>query len=300
MKKAFIVLALFAVATLSAQQVIPLYEGKIPGSKPSDIKEKVTNDGFYAISNVTEPTLTVYKPKKQSKQKSAVIICPGGGYWVLAAGHEGVDVAKAFNDMGVTAFILKYRLPNDAIMENKKDGPLQDVQQAFKVVRERAAEFGIDPDKTGIMGFSAGGHLAATASTQFGREVIANPKHTSLRPDFSILIYPVISFSDSLTHMGSRINLIGKDAPSGLVQQYSNELQVTKQTPPAFLVHAADDDAVPVGNSIAYYEALLKHGIYSEMLLYPHGNHGFGMNNPTTADKWMDNLKNWMTANKWL
>jgi len=286
--------------TLSAQQVVPLYNGAIPNSKPSSIVEKTTNDGFLAITNVTTPTLTVYKPKKQSAQKSAVIICPGGGYGMLAAGHEGIDVAKALNDMGITAFILKYRLPNDAIMTDKSIGPLQDVQRAFQLVRENAAKYNIDPSKLGIMGFSAGGHLAASASTQYKREVIENPKHTSFRPDFSILIYPVISFTDSLTHMGSRDNLVGKNPSQEVIRLYSNELQVTKDTPKAFLVHSADDGAVPVGNSIAYYEALFKNGIYGEMLLYPHGEHGYGMDNRTTADKWMDNLKNWLIAEKFL
>lgn len=300
MKKTYILFALFSIMNLSAQEVLPLYNGAIPNSKPSTLQEKITNDGFYCISNVTTPTLTVYKPKKQSPQKSAVIICPGGGYGVLAVGHEGADVAKAFNEMGITAFVLKYRLPNDAIMPDKTIGPLQDVQRAFQLVRENAAHYNIDPAKLGIMGFSAGGHLAASASTQYKREVIDNPKHTSFRPDFSVLIYPVISFTDKLTHMGSRENLIGKNASQELVNQYSNELLVTTDTPKAFLVHSADDGAVPVENTIVYYQALLKNKIYAEMHLYPLGGHGYGMNNPTTTEKWIDNLKSWLIANKWL
>ncbi|PZR19171.1 MAG: alpha/beta hydrolase [Flavobacterium psychrophilum] len=300
MKKTYILLILFAMMNLSAQEVLPLYNGAIPNSKPSDKKEKITNDGFYCISNVTTPTLTVYKPKKQSAQKSAVIICPGGGYGVLAVGHEGSDVAKAFNEMGITAFVLKYRLPGDDIMQDKAIGPLQDVQRAFQLVRENAAKWNVDPSKIGVMGFSAGGHLAATASTQYKREVIDNPKHTSFRPDFSILIYPVISFNDKLTHMGSRENLIGKNVSVGLISQYSNELLVTPDTPKAFLIHSADDGAVPVENSIVYYQALLKNKIYGEMHIYPLGGHGYGMNNPTTTEKWMENLKSWMIANQWL
>jgi acetyl esterase/lipase len=300
MKITFALLSLLCMLNLSAQEIVPLYKGAIPNSKPSENKEKTTNEGFLWTSNVSVPTLTVYKPKKQSPLKSAIVICPGGGYGGLAVGHEGKDIAIALNEMGITAFILKYRLPDDAIMTDKKIGPLQDVQRALQMVREGAKEWNIDPAKIGIMGFSAGGHLAATASTQYNNVVIDNPKHTSLRPDYSILLYPVISFTDALTHMGSRDNLIGKNPSQALIDKYSNELQVTKDTPAAFLVHAADDGAVPVGNSIAYYEALLKNGVYSEMLLYPHGEHGFGMNNPTTADKWMDNLKNWMIANKWL
>ena len=296
MKKILTLLIMLGTITINAQEIMHLYK-TIPNSKPSADKEKTVNS---IISRVSVPTLTVYKPAQPNAQRSAVIICPGGGYSILASGHEGADVAKALNNLGVTAFVLKYRLPNDTIMKDKSIGPLQDVQRAFQIVRERATEWNLDTSKIGVMGFSAGGHLAATASTQYNREVIDNPKHTSLRPDFSVLIYPVISFSDALTHMGSRDNLIGKNPPGATIAQYSNELQVTAQTPIAFLVHAADDTVVPVGNSINYYEALLKNGVLSEMLLYPHGGHGFGMNNKTTQDKWMDNLKNWMIANKFL
>jgi len=296
MKKILTLLIMLGTITINAQEIMPLYKA-IPNSKPSADKEKTVNS---IISRVSVPTLTVYKPAQPNAQRSAVIICPGGGYRILASGHEGADVAKALNNIGVTAFVLKYRLPNDTIMKDKSIGPLQDVQRAFQIVRERAAEWNLDIAKIGVMGFSAGGHLAATASTQYNREVIDNPKHISLRPDFSVLIYPVISFSDALTHMGSRDNLIGKNPSSATIAQYSNELQVTAQTPIAFLVHAADDTVVPVGNNINYYEALLKNGVLSEMLLYPHGGHGFGMNNKTTQDKWMDNLKNWMIANKFL
>ncbi|MEE1898286.1 alpha/beta hydrolase [Flavobacterium rakeshii] len=300
MKTAFILLAAVFTINVTAQQVIPLYKDSIPNSIPSKNKEKTVDNGFLITQDVSVPSLTVFKPQKQSDKKSAVIICPGGGYAFLATGHEGKDVAEALNKMGVTAFMLKYRLPNDTIMKDRKIAPLQDAQRAIQMVRENAAQWNIDPNKIGIMGFSAGGHLAATASTQFEREVIANPKHTSLRPDFSILLYPVISFTDSLTHMGSRINLIGKNPSKELIEQYSNELQVTGKTPPAFLVHAADDGLVPIGNSIAYYQALLKNGVLSEMLLYPHGEHGFGMINRSTNDRWMDNLKNWMKSGNFL
>ena len=244
--------------SMNAQTVLPLYEGVIPNSKPSANKEKSVTDaaGILRISKVSVPTLTMYTPKKQSKKRSAVIICPGGGYGILAASHEGTDVAKAFNEMGITAFVLKYRLPDDSIMVDKSIGPLQDAQRAIQLVRENAQQFNIDGTKIGIMGFSAGGHLAASASTRFTEQLIENPKQTSLRPDFSVLIYPVISFMDGITHKGSRMNLLGKIQPLESLQKFSNELQVTKQTPPAFLVHASDDLAVPDANSLSYYEAL--------------------------------------------
>lgn len=283
-----------------AQQEIPLYEGKIPNSKSAQNTEKSVNNGILIISEVSIPTLTAYKPKKQNLSKSAVIICPGGGYGILAAGHEGAAVALALNEMGVTAFVLKYRLPDDKIMVDKTIGPLQDAQRSIQYVRENSKKYNLDGTKIGIMGFSAGGHLAATASTLFKNEVIENKNHTSLRPDFSILLYPVISFSEDLAHKGTRENLLGNKISAATILHYSCELQVTAQTPPAFLVHASDDADVLVGNSIAYYEALQKNKIYSEMLLYPHGGHGFGMENTTTKDRWIENLKNWMLANNWL
>ncbi|MBL7740505.1 MAG: alpha/beta hydrolase [Chitinophagaceae bacterium] len=285
---------------LLSQEVIPLY-GKVPNSKPSpDKEERVVTDNMLRISRVSVPTLTMYASAVPGDKKTAIIICPGGGYARLAASHEGVDVAKVFNEWGITAFVLKYRLPDDTIMEDKSIGPLQDAQRALQLVRENAGKWNIDPSKTGIMGFSAGGHLAATASTHFNKAVIENNESISLRPDFSVLIYPVISFSDSLAHMGSRNNLVGKMASPEKIAEYSNELQVTQQTPPAFLVHAGDDRTVKVQNSIRYYESLLKNSIPAELHLYPKGGHGFGMNNKTTADKWMERLKNWLQSSGYL
>jgi acetyl esterase/lipase len=295
-----IVIHFFLADQLYAQQIILLYE-KVPNSKPSQDKEKtVVADGILRISKVSVPSMTIYKPAVQNDKKAAVIICPGGGYGILAASHEGSDVARLFNEWGIIAFVLKYRLPDDTIMEDKKIGPLQDAQRALQLVRQNAAAWNIDPAKIGIMGFSAGGHLAATASTHFNKAVIDNSANISLRPDFSILIYPVISLTDSLTHIGSRNSLIGKSPSWENIQEYSNEMQVTAQTPPAFLVHASDDKAVKPGNSIKYYEALLKNNVPAELHLYQKGGHGFGLNNKTTADKWMERLKNWMQNNSYL
>jgi acetyl esterase/lipase len=242
----------------------------------------------------------MYTPAVRNTKKAAVIICPGGGYSILAASHEGSDVAKVFTEWGLTAFVLKYRLPDDSIMVDKSIGPLQDAQRALQLVRQNAAAWDIDPARIGIMGFSAGGHLAATASTHFSNAVIDNPHDISLRPDFSILVYPVISFNDSIAHMGSRINLVGPSATPAQVRAFSNELQVNSQTPPAFMVHAADDKGVNVQNSLRYYQALLANQVLSEIHVYPRGGHGFGMNNKTTEDKWMDHLRNWLKSNGWL
>lgn len=283
-----------------AQLTIPLYD-KIPNSKPAVPKETAeTTNGILRIKNVSIPTITMYKAEHPSAKRSAVIICPGGGYGILAASHEGSDVAQVFNNWGITAFVLKYRLPDDSIMINKETGPLQDAQRALQLVRQNAKLWDIDPAKIGIMGFSAGGHLAATASTHFNKPVIDNPDNISLRPDFSLLIYPVISFTDSLTHMGSRNNLIGKNASPEKIKEYSNELLVNEQTPPAFLVHAIDDGAVKKGNSIQYYDALQRNKVPAEIQLYQQGGHGFGMNNKTTSDSWMERLKNWLLVNQYL
>ena len=295
-------LAMLGTHYLYAQEILPLYETSIPNSITSVNKEKsiLGKDGVLRISDVSVPTLTMYKPEKSLDQGTAVIICPGGGYKILAASHEGVDVAKEMNKWGITAFVLKYRIPNDTIMPDKAIGPLQDAQRAIQIVREHAVEWNINPTKIGIMGFSAGGHLAASASTMYKKALIPNPNNTSLRPDFSILIYPVISFMDSFTHKGSRLNLLGENPDLEMREKYSNELSVDSKTPPAFLVHASDDLSVPVQNSISYYQALLKFKIYSNMIIYPHGGHGFGMINKTTEDRYMPSLQHWLVAAKFL
>lgn len=284
-----------------AQQTIPLYPGTIPNSKiATDEEVSEQKDGITIVSKISKPTLSIFLPPKKKANGTAVIIFPGGGYWVNAISHEGTDVARKFNEMGVAAFVLKYRIPSDATMENREIGPLQDAQQAIKVVRQRAAEWRVDPNRIGIMGFSAGGHLASTAGTHFAKPVIPDGGGVSLRPDFMILIYPVISFQDSVGHLGSREQLIGKNPSLEKKNYYSNELQVTPQTPPAFLVHATDDDVVKVKNSVLFYLSLVKNKVPAELHLYQKGGHGFGMNNKTTQDRWMERCKNWMRSNGWL
>lgn len=286
----------------SAQTTIPLYKD-IPNSKPAgNYKEKsdTGSDGVIRISKVSVPEITIFQPGKSTKKNTAVIICPGGGYAILAYNLEGTTVAKIFNSWGVTAVVLKYRLPGDEIMKDKSVGPLEDAQRAIQYVRENAPQLNINPDKIGIMGFSAGGNLAATASTHFDKDYISNPKHISLRPDFSILGYPVISMIDLLTHKGSRENLLGKNPSPELIHEFSNELQVTKNTPPTFLVLANDDKAVNPENSIKYYEALLKNHVPAEMHIYQNGGHGFGTRLLEVKDNWMALLKIWMEHNEFI
>lgn len=235
MKKTALLLFLFFIQTcmIFSQEAIPLYTGAIPNSKPVKDQEvtEVQNAKRIIISNVTRPSLTAYLPSQEKANGTAVIVCPGGGYTRLAAGHEGIEVAKAFNEVGVAAFVLKYRIPDDSTMINKEIGPLQDAQRAIQMVRQRAKEWKILADRVGIMGFSAGGHLASTAGTHFSTSAIDNKDNVNLRPDFLILIYPVISLNDSLAHMGSRNQLIGKTASREKITAYSNELQVTARTP---------------------------------------------------------------------
>ncbi len=249
------------------------------------------------VTKVVKPTLQVFLPKNANNANSAVIICPGGGYGALAIDHEGYAVADSLNAMGVAAFVLKYRLPDSNCMQHREDVPLMDAQRALQMVRERASEWKVDTAKIGIMGFSAGGHLASSVATHFNEKLLANPNNTSLRPNFAILIYPVISFDTSFTHMGSRNNLIGRKPDAGSVRRFSNELQITPQTPPTFIVHAANDPAVPVENSIRFFQALIANKVAVEMHIYPKGGHGFGMENNTTKDRWMDRLKNWFAMN---
>jgi acetyl esterase/lipase len=287
---------------MQAQQVIPLYDGVIPNSKPEPDKEnsRYEGDSILIVSRVSRPSLTLFLPPKEKATGVAVIICPGGGYTNLAMGYEGTDVALHFNQSGIAAFVLKYRIPDTSTMVNKKIGPLQDAQRAIQLVRSRAKEWNIDPARIGIMGFSAGGHLAATAGTHFQKNYISNPNQISLRPDFMILIYPVISFRKPIAHMGSANNLVGPDPSPESLAEFSNEEHVTRQTPPAFLVHAKDDDAVPFENSALFVKACELHHVPVEVYYYEKGGHGFGMTNRTSTRLWMDFCIGWLEKEHFL
>lgn len=277
---------------IHAQEIIQLYSSNVPNSKTSDIKE--SGEGMYR--NVTTPTLEYFKPNSNKASGSAIIVVPGGGYSVVVYNGEGVTNAKALAEQGIAVFVLKYRLPNDAIMQDRKIGPLQDAQQAIKLVRENAEKWGLDKNKIGIMGFSAGGHLASTAATHFEKSYVENSNNTSLRPDFQILVYPVISMTKELTHAGSRNALIGENPSDEDIQLFSNEMQVKANTPPAYLTHTADDKTVDVENSVVYFEKLRHQKVEAEMHIYPKGDHGFIFRH----QGWMDPLFAWMKRNDWM
>lgn len=279
---------------LEAQEIINLYNSTIPNSKVKATRETESplSRGMYQKSAF--PTLEVFRADKEKSTGAAVIICPGGGYSVIVYEGEGVSTAKELARNGVTAFVLKYRLPSDSTMEDKTIGPLQDVQQAIKMVRERTKEWNLDASKIGIMGFSAGGHLASTGATHFKKALIENKNNTSLRPDFQVLVYPVISMRDSLTHRDSRTKLLGENPSANTINDFSNELQVTSDIPPAYITFATDDKLVDVDNGMSYYQALRHHNVDVEMHLYSKGGHGFIFR----EKNWTEPLFHWMRKNK--
>jgi len=296
-KTIIIVWAWLCMAPITAQEVLPLWSGEVPNQLVTDEKEIVENEDLLWIRNVQVPTLEVYLPTKRQATGRAVIICPGGGYLGLAYDWEGVDIAKWFNAKGIAAFVLKYRLPGSKSLIAPHKAPLMDAQRAIRMVRKQASQWNVDQDNIGIMGFSAGGHLASTLATQHDTEQKEYDAldAISARPDFAILIYPVITMADEYTHMGSRTNLLGAAPHDEMKVLYSNELQVDKNTPPTFLVHSSDDRTVPVMNSILFYQALQKNNIYSEMHIYPKGGHGYSLAlGEKYLDTWTDRLSDWL------
>ncbi|RZM18993.1 MAG: hypothetical protein EOO88_39300, partial [Pedobacter sp.] len=288
------ILLLVSVRITLAQQTVPLYSGSIPNSK--DVTDEETTEkhnGVGIISKISHPTITYFAPKGKPTGQS-IIIFPGGSYWVNAIDHEGLDVGKRFSEWGVAAFVVKYRIPDNRTMIDPAIGPLQDAQQAMLFVRSNATKYGLSPNKIGIMGFSAGGHLASTLGTHYQKPLIDNPGNISLRPDFMLLIYPVISSDTTISHRGSFEKLLGPQPSATQFLLYSNEKQVTHDTPPTFLLHATDDDVVPVENVLVFYDALKRNKVPAELHIYPTGGHGFGMHNPHTDDQWPERAKNWM------
>lgn len=300
MKVLIVSVLLFCFSGATAQTIIKefnLYEGVIPHAKPvKQVEQRMPNEEVDSLVNkITIPTLTMFKPARIAAGAPAVIICPGGGYHTQLFEREGRRVARAFNQKAVVAFVLKYRLPDEALVNQKWMVPLMDAQQAILKVRQHAKEWGIDANAIGIMGFSAGGHLAATLGTHFDSSYIANTKNTSLRPDFMILINPVISFSDSTGHLGSRQNLLGEALSEEWIRFFSAEQNINSRTPPAFLAHAADDKVVPLANSLNLFSVMRSHKIPVELHVYAAGDHGF-LNGTPPFEEWFNSCVYWMKS----
>jgi len=290
-KIALVCTALALTLTAVAPQV------RAADSRPVELLWPDGAPGAKGVEDGDKPALTLYLPAKEKANGAAVVIFPGGGYGHLAMDHEGHQIAEWLNSLGVAGFILQYR--------HRKTGagyghpaPLQDAQRAIRMVRSRAGQWNVDPNRIGIIGFSAGGHLASSAGTHFQTryyEAADAIDQASCRPDFMILMYPVISFTEWYTHKGSRANLLGEEPDEGLVENLSNEKQVTPETPPTFLALADDDKVVPPENSISFYLALRKANVPAEMHIYEKGGHGFGPGtNKGAVSSWMARCADWM------
>lgn len=294
---------MLTLSVFGQEHTLPLYPaGKVPNWKDAGEKEQTEVKEIVRLSLVQEPNIAVYLPPKRIATGQAVVVCPGGGYGVLAYDWEGTSVAKWLNSKGVAAVVLKYRLPNAKSNVTPHLSPLMDAKRAIRMVRAHAPQWNIQASKVGVMGFSAGGHLASTLGTHFdaGNTAAADSvERQSSRPDFMVLVYPVITMDKQYTHSGSRSNLIGANPAPELVQLYSNELQVSKATPPTFIVHSTDDKGVPVENSLLFYQALKAKEVPAEMHVYPYGGHGFGLaTGRGYLESWPDRCLDWLRSLK--
>ncbi len=287
------------LAVMAQDTIMPLWpKDKIPNQIVSDEKEVHDYQDILRISKVQDPTIAVYLPAKKNATGQAMLIFPGGGYGILAYDWEGTDIAKFLNGKGIAGIVVKYRLPSDVSQTDKHNVPLIDAQRALRIVRGRAKEYDIDPNKIGIMGFSAGGHLASTLGTHFNEKVygpIDELDGQSARPDFMGLIYPVVTFTQATKHAGSEKALLGENASKEMQEHFSNELQVTSETPPTLLVHAMDDKGVPVENSLLFFQALKDNDVPATMHIYPTGGHGFSLARDNKhLREWTERMFEWM------
>jgi len=286
----------FALLILSfetqAQENIKLWQGDIPFSTGTIGEEQILEGG--RVRNIQDPSIYVYLPEKPNG--AAVVICPGGGYSLLAINHEGHDIAKWFNELGIAGIVVKNRLPTSDNITYKSEVAMIDAQRAVRMTRFNAERWGLDEDKIGIMGFSAGGHLASTVGTHYdyGRSHTDDPvEQVSCRPDFMILMYPVIDMSGNIKHSGSMKNLIGENASLSQIHRFSNQRQVTADTPPTILIHSVDDTGVPPANSVVFYEALVANGVPAELHIFNSGKHGYGLGRKdgTSHNYWPKNVE---------
>jgi len=301
--KSLLIFLLFTTAPLvifSQPVVLPLWDGIPPLQVDKDLEEERNREGILRIGNVQTPTLEVYLPDDNNATGKAVVIFPGGGYSILAYEWEGTEFAEWLQDHGIAGIVVKYRLPlSESLTDLNRSSDL-DAQRAIRLARYHAEDWGLDTGQIGVMGFSAGGHLASTLSTQYAHQTDRETDTVdalSARPDFSVLVYPVISFRDVSAHLGSRRNLLGEEAPQEMVDRFSSELNVTADTPPTFLVHSQDDEVVPVENSFLYFDALHRHNVPVSLHVYPTGGHGFAFGTGRgTVEEWSTILLDWLKS----
>lgn len=295
MKNVLLISLLFFFNQLLAQRKIMLWPpGTMPNSKGLNLETKEEKEG--RITQIQEPELFAFLPAKEERKQMAIIILPGGGYHHLTYDLGGYSYARWLNTLGISAFVLNYRLPTSPDLKDKKIAPLQDVQAAVKFIRTNAAKYGISPDQIGVLGTSAGGHLAAMVSNIDAdyTELMGDWKNYSAIPDFAILISPVIDLAE-FAHKGSRDNLLGKVTSDEIVREFSMQNRVSKKTPPTIIFHAQNDPAVPVANSIIYYEAMIKHNVNGTLLIFPEGEHKIGIsNNSALTDNWKQVCADWL------
>ena len=294
----FVIISMAGSINAQNEEVV-LWNADIPGAIASETYIESYDKSLDQVRNVKIPTLKIFVP--DNPNGTAMIICPGGGYALLAIKRSGYDVAKWLNKLGITAFEVKYRLPNDEIMEDKSIGPLQDAQKSLRYVRQNAEKWKLNPNKIGVIGFSAGGHLASTLATHYKDITYKTNDTTSAKPDFTVLVYPVISMDDNTTHKGSRNRLLGKKPSKKMIAKFSNQLQVDSFTSPTFIAHATDDKDVTIKNSIAYYLALKENNVPAELHAFQNGKHAFflGREN-TTSQYWTSQCKNWLLLNNYI
>jgi len=280
---------------VAAQEFIPLWEkGKMPNSKGIELKDDIRNERIYQVGT---PGFYAFFPSNQENKGAAVLICPGGGYQHLAYIISGMQLAKWFNTLGISAFVLNYRLPNSPDVRQREIAPLQDAQRAMRIIRANAEKWQIKPEKIGVLGTSAGGHLAANlgTSTEDATKINDELDKFPFNPNFMILVSPVITMGE-YAHAGSRKNLLGENPSRQLIEKYSLEKQVTATTPPAFIVHAADDKAVNPRNSLMFYNALLDKSISASLHIFPNGGHAIALrNNPGSTETWTNLCEMWLT-----
>lgn len=295
MKQSLVVILIVSFLTnVKAQEFIPLWpEGKKPNFNGKKITDSLYNERIWRVGT---PGMYAFIVPQSENKGTAVLICPGGGYERLSHLYNGFNFAKWYNSIGINAFVLIYRLPHQQDLLQRQFAPLQDAQRAMKIIRENHARWSIKTDKVGVMGISAGGHLASTLGTNSGDvSFVKDAMDTfSYRPDFMVLLSPVISMG-KYTHAGSKRNFIGPDTTREMIEKYSNELQVSGHTPPTFIVHALNDSTVKVQNSLLFYNALIEKKVNASIHIFPLGGHGIRLDdNPGSTDLWMNLLELWM------